>query len=155
ATVEQSPDVLLPEEGGEPLGALRGPQRRHRARPNEVPPHRQAKERAQRGQLPSDGHGVVPSMKRGKVGAAKQDVKLVEGGRPTERLPGVGDELVEIVQIRSNGVLRGPLLRGQELAKGGEGRLHVVAIVAQPRSRCESRVPENRVTSSDRVRARR
>ena len=46
--------------------------------------HGQTKERAQRGELATDRHGVVLPMERRKVGAAHDDVKLVErrGTRP-------------------------------------------------------------------------
>ena len=59
AAVEQTAHVLLAEEGRQPLGPLGSAQRRDRARLAETTAHGQTKERAQRGELATDRHGVV------------------------------------------------------------------------------------------------
>jgi len=64
-------------------------------------------------------------MERGKVGAAEQDVKLVELGRVAEGGAREGGELVDVVQIRPHRVLRGALLGREVDAEGANGRLHV------------------------------
>ena len=83
--VEQAADVVLAQERRQPLGALGRAQRRDRAATRQPPAHGQTEERAQRGQLATDGHGVVRSMERRKVGAAHADVKLVERRGVPER----------------------------------------------------------------------
>ena len=124
APVQQPAHVVLAEEGRQALGSLGGAQRGHRARLAEAAAHRQAKERAQRGQLSSDRHGVVLSMQRRKVGAAEDDVKLVEGRGTPQHPLGVAPQLVEVVQVGAHGVLRRPLLGGEELTKRRERLLH-------------------------------